>query len=525
MTIIPGRPYPRDPDESGSPLATVFLSRTLPTGRLDLADRWADPAAGPSLPCFLLESAPSPGSAGDSPYPGRWTFAGRDPAAILTARRAAGRFRLDLQTLRDPQGRPLPDPVVRTWLGDPLEALRDLHAAYGHDPAAHPEGRPPFTGGLVGCLGYGLAHAVETLHPGPPDDLDMPDLIVMVADRILAVDHLAGRATLSAAGRGTDPEEARRDAEAALEAMEARWTGEGPSPPPIRIEGADGELGGDVCSQMSPRQYMDAVADCRQAILAGRVFEVCLTQRLDMALPGTGWDLYRVLRATNPAPFAAFFRCGGLEVVGASPERFLSLGRDGVAETRPIKGTAPRGMTPVEDRRLRRRLKASAKDRAENVMIVDLARNDLGRVCATGSVQVPELCVVESYPSVHQLVSTVRGRLRPGLDALDLVRACFPGGSMTGAPKIEAMKVIAELEPVARGLYAGALGYLDGGGGLDLAMVIRTAVCTGGRAYFGVGGAVTADSDPAAEYRESLDKARALIRAVRLLGGREPHED
>jgi len=507
-------------------LATVTLNRTLPPEVLDPADRWVESAAGASLPCFLLESAPSCGSVGDLPFPGRWTFAGRDPAAILSARRTAGGFRLDLRTLRDPLGRNPAGSPVRSWLGDPLEALRDLQAAYGHDPAAHPGDRPPFTGGLVGCFGYGLAHAVETLQPGPPDDLDLPDLIVMVADRVLAVDRHAGGATLWATGRGTGPDDARRAAEEALDAMEACCAGKkGPLRPPVRLEESDGDLGGDVHAQMSPQQYVDAVARCRQAILAGRIFEVCLTQRLDMALQGTGWDLYRVLRSTNPAPFAAYFRCGDLEVVSASPERFLKLDEDGIAETRPIKGTAPRGRTAVEDRRLSRRLAASPKDRAENVMIVDLARNDLGRVCTTGSVRVPELCVVESYPTVHQLVSTVRGRLRPDRDALDLVRACFPGGSMTGAPKIEAMKVIAELEPVARGLYAGALGYLDRGGGLDLAMVIRTAVCTGGRAYFGVGGAVTADSDPAAEYREALDKARALIRAVRLLGGLEPQEE
>ncbi|MGD9546087.1 MAG: aminodeoxychorismate synthase component I [Candidatus Krumholzibacteriia bacterium] len=503
----------------------MTLTRTLPPGVPDPGDRWADSATGPSSACFLLESAPSCGSPGDRPFPGRWTFAGSDPAAILTARRTAGDFRLNLRTLRDPLGRNPSGSPVRSWLGDPLEALRDLQSAYGVDPPALPGDRPPFTGGLVGCFGYGLAHAVEDLRPGPPDDLDLPDLIVMVADRILAVDRQTGRATLWATGRGTGPAEARRTAQDALDAMEVGCAGKGPLRPPVRLEGADGELGGDVHAQMSPHQYADAVARCRQAILAGRIFEVCLTQRLDMALKGTGWDLYRVLRSNNPAPFAAYFRCGDLEVVSASPERFLKLDENGIAETRPIKGTAPRGRTALEDRRLRRRLAASPKDRAENVMIVDLARNDLGRVCTTGSVRVPELCVVESYPTVHQLVSTVRGRLRPDRDALDLVRACFPGGSMTGAPKIEAMKVISELEPVARGLYAGALGFLDRSGGLDLAMVIRTAVCTGGRAYFGVGGAVTADSDPAAEYRETLDKASALIRAVRLVGGREPQED
>ena len=273
-----------------------------------------------------------------------------------------------------------------------------------------------------------------------------------------------------------------------------------------------------VRATFSEVEYCTAVEQCRQAILAGRVFEVCLTQRMEMDLPGSGWELYQVLRAVNPAPFASYLRLPGCEVVGASPERFLRLGTDRTVESRPIKGTRPRGRTAIEDARLRDELGNSEKDRAENVMIVDLVRSDLGRVCTIGSIRVPRLCAVESYATVHQLVSTVCGSLRPRSDALDLVQACFPGGSMTGAPKIEAMKLIDELEPRARGIYSGAVGYWDRRGGLDLCIVIRTLVCAGGKAYFGVGGAVTADSDPAAEYQESLDKACALIAAVRMLG-------
>ncbi|MCB1151232.1 anthranilate synthase component I family protein, partial [bacterium] len=203
-------------------------------------------------------------------------------------------------------------------------------------------------------------------------------------------------------------------------------------------------------------------------------------------------------------------------VVSSSPELYLSLHADGRVESRPIKGTRPRHEDPVRDAALRDDLAASAKDRAENVMIVDLVRNDLGRVCGTGSVRVPELCAVEGYATVWQLVSTVTGRLRPGLDALDLLRACHPPGSMTGAPKIEALKVIDERETCRRGVYAGGLGWWDDGGALDLHVVIRTAAARGGVIRFGVGGAVTADSDPHAEYLESMDKARALIRAAGL---------
>ncbi|MFN2371629.1 MAG: anthranilate synthase component I family protein, partial [Candidatus Krumholzibacteriia bacterium] len=212
--------------------------------------------------------------------------------------------------------------------------------------------------------------------------------------------------------------------------------------------------------------------------------------------------------------FAAFVDAAGVQVVSASPERFLRLDADRRAESRPIKGTRPRGRDPAADARLRDELVGSSKDRAENIMIVDLVRSDLGRVCATGSVAVPELLAVETYATVHQLVSTVRGRLRLDRDAIDLVRACFPGGSMTGAPKIAAMGVIDAEEPAARGVYSGALGYLDRGGAMDLSIVIRTLVCTGKSATFGVGGAVTADSDPDAEYEEAMAKGRAMVEAL-----------
>jgi anthranilate/para-aminobenzoate synthase component I len=208
----------------------------------------------------------------------------------------------------------------------------------------------------------------------------------------------------------------------------------------------------------------------------------------------------------------------GHQVVSASPERFLSLTADGLVESRPIKGTAPRGADADADAAAAAALADSAKDRAENVMIVDLVRNDLGRVCETGSVTAPEICAVESYATVHQLVSTVRGRLRPDRDAFDLVAACFPGGSMTGAPKIAAMGIAGALEPYRRGVYSGAIGYLDRGGAMDLSIVIRSIVCADGRATLGVGGAVTADSDPGAEYDESLDKAAALLDALARLG-------
>ncbi len=281
--------------------------------------------------------------------------------------------------------------------------------------------------------------------------------------------------------------------------------------PPLCDRTPDLSLVTAACDETA---YREAVGRCREHILAGDAFEICLTQQLAAALDCDPWRLYGALRAVNPAPFAAFLRADGVTVAGASPERFLSLDVEGRLESRPIKGTRPRGSTPAADERLRRDLADSPKDNAENTMIVDLVRSDLGRVARIGSVAVPELRIVESFATVHQLVSTITADLKPGRDALDAVRACFPGGSMTGAPKLEAMAIIEALESTPRGIYAGALGWLGWDGAMDLSIIIRTFVCTEGRVTFGVGGAVTADSEPGAEYRETLDKARALLAAL-----------
>jgi para-aminobenzoate synthetase component 1 len=266
-------------------------------------------------------------------------------------------------------------------------------------------------------------------------------------------------------------------------------------------------------STFTRKGYLEAVARVREYILAGDIFQANLSQRFQGQWESTPFDLYRRLRRRNPAPFAAYLGFNDVAVLSASPERFLRLdGRH--IETRPIKGTRPRGLGPMHDAALGRALAESRKDRAENVMIVDLLRNDLSRVCRPGSVRVPELFALEHHPTVHHLVSTVVGEIEPGFGAVDLIRAAFPGGSITGAPKVRAMEIIAELEPTQRGVYCGSIGYLSATGAMDTSIVIRTYVLLNGQIYFQAGGGIVADSDPELEYRETLDKARGLIETL-----------
>ncbi|WP_228031625.1 aminodeoxychorismate synthase component I, partial [Streptomyces phyllanthi] len=367
-----------------------------------------------------------------------------------------------------------------------------------------------FTGGYVGYFGY------ETKADcGSPNRhrSENPDACWLFADRLIAVDHEEG--FTYAVCLAEDTPQAAREAADWLDTATAQLTFVASAEPaPAPAPAAEPDPGAAEPWLVRDRAtYLADIEACRRELKAGTSYEICLTNAARLPAPYDPYDYYRVLRRLNPAPYAAYLKFGDLDVAGASPERFLRITRDGVAEAKPIKGTAPRGETPDEDTRLRDALAADAKTRAENLMIVDLLRNDLGRVCATGSVRVSRLMATETYATVHQLVSTVEGRLREGTDAVDCVRACFPGGSMTGAPKLRTLEIIDELETEARGVYSGALGYLGCSGGADLNIVIRTAVFTGGRMHLGAGGAIVLDSDPVAEYDEMLLKTAAQMRA------------
>ena len=403
--------------------------------------------------------------------------------------------------------------------------LRDDIFAYlrrGLAHRAHPEPDLPFdfTCGWVGYFGYELkaslggraAHRSKT-----------PDAAWLFADRVIVIDHQEHTAHLLCLAEDTrsGEDEAAGWLDATLAFLSSLSSHEAP---PVRSWPQE-EDAVEITERWLLREADDYRADvvsCQEQLRAGESYEICLTTAVELPATCASADYYRVLRRVTPAPYSAYLRFGEVDVASSSPERFLRVGADGVVQAEPIKGTAARGATPESDAALRDALAEDPKTRAENLMIVDLLRNDLGRVCEVGTVHVPELMGTRTYRTVHQLVSTVRGSLRPGLDALDCVRACFPGGSMTGAPKERTMEIIDELEPSARGVYSGALGFLSCNGSADLSIVIRTAVFAAGRVRIGAGGAVVLDSDPDGEYQEMLLKLAAPMRAYWSSGAHRP---
>lgn len=409
--------------------------------------------ASPAGVC-LLES---PGQAAGNPGWDRFFW---NPVAVYTSKNGLGRLRYS-------------DGTEEALPGDPFHAVAGLLRA-------HPEWV------AAGYWGYDLRYGLERLPHLAKDDLGLPDCYVGFYSGGLCRDAGGGR--WSPFGRWSAPTQ--------------HWE------PMVRARATAAPR-----SIVEREAYEAAVRRALEYIAAGDCYQVNLSQRFAAPLEGPAWSLYERLRRRSPAPYAAYLDCGDHQVLSSSPELFLRV-RGRAVETRPIKGTRPRGGTPEEDAALRAELLSSAKDAAELVMIVDLERNDLGRVCEYGSVHVPALRELESYRNVHHLVATVQGRLRAELDPLGCLRALFPGGSITGAPKIRAMEIIEELEPVRRGVYTGAIGWVDAHGNGEWNIAIRTLLVKGSNAYFHVGGGIVADSDPASEYLETLAKARGMLRAL-----------
>jgi anthranilate synthase component I len=388
-----------------------------------------------------------------------------------------------------------------------------------HPPVEVP-GLPRFTGGAVGYIGYDIVRTIESLPDAPPDDRDLPDAILMVADTLLVLDNLFNRATVIAnveVPSGAKPDELRRlftEAEGRIESWLERLATPSTSTP-LAIEPLP-SLPVPV-SPYSDGRFQDGVRRIKEYIAAGDTFQTVLSRRLELPAPDP-FLTYRYLRALNPAPYLYYLHCDEVHIIGSSPEILVRVEESEVT-LRPIAGTRPRGVTAEQDTDLAAELMADPKERAEHLMLVDLGRNDVGRVAEFGSVRLTAFMAIERYSHVMHLVSEVRGRLRPELDAIAALVACFPAGTVSGAPKVRAMQIIDELEPTRRGPYAGAVGYVGWGARtLDTAIAIRTCVIKGDKAWVQAGAGIVADSDPAAEWRETEAKARAVVLALALAG-------
>jgi len=397
-------------------------------------------------------------------------------------------------------------------IGNPFDILGQFLELYRLESSALPV---PFVGGTVGYLSYDLCHFIEKLPSTMVDDLELPECYFGFYDVVLGFDNLHGKSYIVSTGFPELEKTVRLErARERLSEVKARLTS---GIAPLESVNSARAVAGALRGGFTHEEYVAAVERARQYIIEGDIFEVNLSQRFETEFALSPYELYRRLRRINPAPFASYLGFDEATIVSASPERFLRLRGDWV-ETRPIKGTRARGRTNEEDQALAHELLNSIKDRAENIMIVDLERNDLGRVCRYGTVKVTELAILEVFPTVFHLTSTVEGRLRKGKNGIDLLKATFPGGSITGAPKVRSMEIIDELEPTRRSVYTGSIGYIGFDGNMDLNIVIRTFIIKDGKAYFQVGGAVVYDSDPEAEYQETLDKGRALINALNVVG-------
>ncbi|MFI5933461.1 anthranilate synthase component I [Actinoplanes sp. NPDC051494] len=496
------------PDEAGF-LSQAARRRVVPVTRRLLADGetpvgvYRKLAGGPGT--FLLESAEQ--GAGSAAW-SRYSFIGVRSAATLVERDGQAAW-----LGSPPDGVPLD--------GDPVVALRETVAALTapEDPGTSAE-LPPLTGGMVGYLSYDLIRRFERLPVTATDDVPLPELGMMLATDLVVLDHFDGSAILVANAvlpADAGDAAARAAYHQAVGRLDAMTTALSRPTPPM-ISTVERVKPGEVISRTAPGDYQKAVETAKEAIRAGECFQIVVAQRFERATDADPLDVYRVLRATNPSPYMYLLRFDDFDIVGSSPEAHLKVTAedDGArrAMLHPIAGTRWRGATPELDNALAAELLADPKERSEHVMLVDLGRNDLGRVCRAGTVEVPDFARIERYSHVMHIVSTVVGELRDDQSAFDALAATFPAGTLSGAPKVRAMEIIESLEPTRRGLYGGTVGYFGFGGDLDMAIAIRTALMRAGTAYVGAGAGIVADSDPVAEEQETRNKAAAVLAAI-----------
>lgn len=445
----------------------------------------------------------------------RYSILGTDPSMVVLSHQGEIIIREESQERR-----------FAVPLEDPLRIVKNIMNKYSYVPL---KGLPRFSGGMIGYLSYDLVRSFEPIPNKNPDDLNLPEFLFYLVDTFLIFDHLAHTIKIIAnAFIETEIDQAYDQAIQKIEALMQKL--KSPSKA-VRILDAhiidrknstvaDGSSKVNIPSNYTVEEFIEGVKRAKEYITAGDIIQVVLSQRLSYEISCDSFDLYRGLRLLNPSPYMYYLAYEGLKIVGSSPELLVRVD-DEVVEERPIAGTRKRGSTEEEDRFLAEDLLADPKERAEHIMLVDLGRNDLGRVCRPGTVQVTELMVVEKYSHVMHIVSNVRGLLREDQDCFDVLRACFPAGTVSGAPKVRAMQIIEEIEPMRRGPYAGAVGYFDFSGNMDTCITIRTMVINGTKAYIQAGAGIVADSDPWSEYQETLNKAKALIEAIRKVQGNE----
>jgi anthranilate synthase component 1 len=438
---------------------------------------------------FLLESVE-----GGEKW-GRYSFLGTSPMAVI---RSKGR-KVEI----------LEGGKTRVEEGDPIDLLKGFLSRYR---AAEVKGAPRFLGGAIGYIGYDIVRHIERLPDRAAKDLDLHELFFLLTDTFLVFDNIEHKIMVvcnAYIGEGSDPEEVYRKSQEKIDSLVGRLR-EGKEALREAPSGADG-----VSSNFPKADFLEAVRRVKRYIMEGDIIQSVISQRFETNLDCEPFDIYRALRVINPSPYMFFLRLGRVVLAGSSPEILVRVeGTD--INLRPIAGTRRRGVDEAEDRLLEEELLGDPKERAEHIMLVDLGRNDVGRVSDAGTVDVDEFMVTEKYSHVMHIVSNVRGRLRDGLDAFDALRACFPAGTLTGAPKIRAMEIIEEMEPCKRGIYGGSVGYFGFSGNMDMCITIRTVVVNDGRIYVQAGAGIVADSDPEKEYEETKSKARGILKAVEM---------